>query len=244
MVEQGATSGGQLDAVHDAAHQLNADLLLVISDLATEGRLRRVQPLLGGERQASLLCDRNEIAQVPQLHSAFHISEACPSAYKVFFPGARGAYLCRNRHGQAEKSVAAGRLSRFASHALRVGQTEARGVIHEHVGCLDYWGLDRHRSSHRRRLDAVHAAAHQLNADLIFENWLPEAMRILHDELPNIEITVSSQNSPDLADALMRGRFDAAFMRPESAGTSSFTGVWLRSRSSSCSPATIALPRM
>jgi LysR family transcriptional regulator, hca operon transcriptional activator len=46
-------------------------------------------------------------------------------------------------------------------------------------------------------------------------DWLPEAMRILHDELPNIQITVSSQNSPDLADALMRGRLDAAFMRPE-----------------------------
>jgi LysR family hca operon transcriptional activator len=46
-------------------------------------------------------------------------------------------------------------------------------------------------------------------------NWLPEAMRILHDELPNIEVTVSSQNSPDLADALIRGRLDAAFMRPE-----------------------------
>ena len=46
-------------------------------------------------------------------------------------------------------------------------------------------------------------------------DWLPEAMRILHDELPNIEITVSSQYSPDLADALMRGRLDAAFMRPE-----------------------------
>jgi LysR family hca operon transcriptional activator len=40
-------------------------------------------------------------------------------------------------------------------------------------------------------------------------------MRVLHDELPNIEVTVSSQNSPDLADALMRGRLDAAFMRPE-----------------------------
>src|SRR5260370_28842429 len=40
-------------------------------------------------------------------------------------------------------------------------------------------------------------------------DWLPEAMRILHDELPNIEITVSSQNSPDLADALMRGRLNA-----------------------------------
>jgi LysR family hca operon transcriptional activator len=48
-------------------------------------------------------------------------------------------------------------------------------------------------------------------------DWLPEAMRILHDELPNIEVTVSSQNSPDLADALMRGRLDAAFMRPEPA---------------------------
>jgi LysR family hca operon transcriptional activator len=46
-------------------------------------------------------------------------------------------------------------------------------------------------------------------------NWLPEAMRILHDELPNIEVTVSSQNSPDLADGLMRGRLDVAFMRPE-----------------------------
>ena len=30
-------------------------------------------------------------------------------------------------------------------------------------------------------------------------DWLPEAMRILRDELPNIEVTVSSQYSPDLA---------------------------------------------
>src|SRR4030088_362248 len=27
-------------------------------------------------------------------------------------------------------------------------------------------------------------------------DWLPEAMRILRDELPNIQVTVSSQNSP------------------------------------------------
>ena len=46
-------------------------------------------------------------------------------------------------------------------------------------------------------------------------DWLPEAMRILHDELPNIQVTVSSQYSPALADALMQGRLDAAFMRPE-----------------------------
>ncbi len=46
-------------------------------------------------------------------------------------------------------------------------------------------------------------------------DWLPEAMRILRDELPNIEITVSSQYSPDLAAALMRGKLDLAFLRPE-----------------------------
>jgi LysR family hca operon transcriptional activator len=46
-------------------------------------------------------------------------------------------------------------------------------------------------------------------------DWLPEAMRILHDELPNLEVTISSQYSPALADALSKGRIDLAFMRPE-----------------------------
>jgi LysR family hca operon transcriptional activator len=46
-------------------------------------------------------------------------------------------------------------------------------------------------------------------------DWLPEAMRILRDELPNMEIKVSSQYSPQLADALTRGKIDVAFMRPE-----------------------------
>ena len=48
-------------------------------------------------------------------------------------------------------------------------------------------------------------------------DWLPEAMRILHDELPNIEVTVSSQYSPDLAEALLRGRLDAGLHAPGSA---------------------------
>jgi LysR family transcriptional regulator, hca operon transcriptional activator len=46
-------------------------------------------------------------------------------------------------------------------------------------------------------------------------DWLPEAMHILRDELPNIDVTVSSQYSPLLADALMRGKLDLAFLRPE-----------------------------
>ncbi len=47
-------------------------------------------------------------------------------------------------------------------------------------------------------------------------DWLPEVMRVLRDELPNIDVTVSSQSSSrDLGDALMRGRLDVAFLRPE-----------------------------
>src|ERR1700728_3025110 len=34
-------------------------------------------------------------------------------------------------------------------------------------------------------------------------NWLPEAMRILRHELPSIEVTISSQTSPDLAQGLL-----------------------------------------
>jgi LysR family hca operon transcriptional activator len=45
--------------------------------------------------------------------------------------------------------------------------------------------------------------------------WLPEAMRVLRAELPNIEVTVSSDYSPDLGEAVARGRLDVAFMRAE-----------------------------
>jgi LysR family hca operon transcriptional activator len=44
-------------------------------------------------------------------------------------------------------------------------------------------------------------------------NWLPRAMHVLRDELQNIEVKVSSDYSPDLAEALVRGRLDVAFLR-------------------------------
>lgn len=46
-------------------------------------------------------------------------------------------------------------------------------------------------------------------------DWLPETTRLLRDQLPNMEMTVSSQYSPDLADALTRGKLDIAFLRQE-----------------------------
>jgi LysR family transcriptional regulator, hca operon transcriptional activator len=45
--------------------------------------------------------------------------------------------------------------------------------------------------------------------------WLPESLRILRDEQAGIDITLSSQSSPDLAGALMRGKVDVAFLRRE-----------------------------
>jgi LysR family hca operon transcriptional activator len=45
--------------------------------------------------------------------------------------------------------------------------------------------------------------------------WMPEALRILRDELPNVDVMISSQYSPQLADALSKGKIDAAFLRRE-----------------------------
>lgn len=45
--------------------------------------------------------------------------------------------------------------------------------------------------------------------------WLPQALRILGSELPNLDVTVSSQSSPELAGGLLRGAIDVAFLRRE-----------------------------
>jgi len=46
-------------------------------------------------------------------------------------------------------------------------------------------------------------------------DWLPQAMTTLKDQLPTIDVTISSDDSPQLANALMRGKLDLAFMRAE-----------------------------
>lgn len=40
-------------------------------------------------------------------------------------------------------------------------------------------------------------------------------MKILHDELPNVDVMISSQYSPLLAESLAKGKIDAAFLRRE-----------------------------
>jgi LysR family hca operon transcriptional activator len=46
-------------------------------------------------------------------------------------------------------------------------------------------------------------------------SWLPQVMRFVRDVLPEVNVTVSSQISPALADSLARGKLDVAFMRTE-----------------------------
>jgi LysR family hca operon transcriptional activator len=45
--------------------------------------------------------------------------------------------------------------------------------------------------------------------------WLPRVMHVLRDELKNSQVMVLSDYSPDLAEALTRGRLDLAFLRVE-----------------------------
>ena len=45
--------------------------------------------------------------------------------------------------------------------------------------------------------------------------WLPAVMHVLREELPKIEVTIASKQSPQLADCLATGKLDAAFLRPE-----------------------------
>jgi LysR family transcriptional regulator, hca operon transcriptional activator len=46
-------------------------------------------------------------------------------------------------------------------------------------------------------------------------DWLPAIMEILRTELPSTEVVIHSQDSPDLAAGLIRGKIDLAFLRPE-----------------------------
>ncbi|MET0749189.1 MAG: LysR family transcriptional regulator, partial [Rhizobium sp.] len=45
--------------------------------------------------------------------------------------------------------------------------------------------------------------------------WLPPLLRMIREEAPEAEVKLCSQSSPDLAVALMLGKLDVAFLRPE-----------------------------
>src|SRR5258708_6722770 len=101
-----------------------------------------------------------------------------------------------NRSVHGIELTAAGRV--FLDHArLALSQAEAAGEA------------ARRAAQPTRKIFAIgFQTGHEMN-------WLPRAMHVLRDELKNIEVTISSDYSPDLAEALARGRLDLAFLRVE-----------------------------
>jgi LysR family transcriptional regulator, hca operon transcriptional activator len=49
--------------------------------------------------------------------------------------------------------------------------------------------------------------------------WLPAALRILREEAPDMDISISSHSSPELAAGLMQGKVDVAILRREAQTT-------------------------
>jgi LysR family hca operon transcriptional activator len=50
--------------------------------------------------------------------------------------------------------------------------------------------------------------------------WMPEVLQVLRDELPNIDVMISSQYSPQLADALSKGKVSFSSSGTRDAGPS------------------------
>jgi LysR family hca operon transcriptional activator len=110
-----------------------------------------------------------------------------------------------------EYEVGAALLSRSGQG---VGLTEAGKVFLDHAR-LALMQVDAGVEAARRAVQPakkIFAIGFQTGQEV---NWLPRAMHVLRDELTNIEVKVSSDYSPDLAEAIARGQLDLAFMRVE-----------------------------
>jgi LysR family transcriptional regulator, hca operon transcriptional activator len=124
-----------------------------------------------------------------------HTSQPSLSRQIRDLEGELGAQLL-TRRARGIELTPAGRA--FLDHArLVLSQVEAAGEAARRVA---------HPS--RPRFTMGFLTGHELK-------WMPEALRILHDELPNVDVMISSQYSPLLADGLSKGKIDAAFLRRE-----------------------------
>ena len=104
MVEKGFAGRGQLNTMSATMYQRNADLLLEIPDLPAQRWLGSVQLLLGGDGQTAGIGYRDEVAEMPQLHSNLPCLASMGPAYKVFFRRASGFYSIGGRTCQAGRS--------------------------------------------------------------------------------------------------------------------------------------------
>jgi hypothetical protein len=68
MIEESLPCCREDDPARGADEELDADLELEVAELAAQGRLRGVQALLGGDRQAAFLGDGNEVPEMAKFH--------------------------------------------------------------------------------------------------------------------------------------------------------------------------------
>ena len=132
MIEKHAAGRGQRDALRAADHQRAADLLFEVTHLAAQRGLGGVQPLLGGDCQAALLGDRDEIAKMPQLHDQFHASQVWHSSLQSLFPR-RQRYLNPQQIAAGESAVDP--AAKVCHPSLPVGDNP-KGLDHEHPDVL------------------------------------------------------------------------------------------------------------
>jgi len=67
IIEEDASGISQLNAARLAVKELNVEFAFDRLDPLTEWRLLHAEPL-GGARDVPFLCDRDEIAEVPEFH--------------------------------------------------------------------------------------------------------------------------------------------------------------------------------
>ncbi len=71
MIEENPAGGGELNTARAALHQRHSQLDLEVTHLPAQGWLGGVQTLLGGNREAALFGDGNEVAKVAQFHERY-----------------------------------------------------------------------------------------------------------------------------------------------------------------------------
>ena len=69
VIEEHLAGFRELHAADAAGEQRHADLIFEVADLAAQGWLSGVEPPFGSDREASLLGDGDEVAEMTKLHS-------------------------------------------------------------------------------------------------------------------------------------------------------------------------------
>ena len=127
----------------------------------------------------------------------------------------------RNRLNTSQPSLSRQIRDLEAEVGVRLLDRHPRGVVLTDAGKI----FLQHARSALSQVEAAAEGARRVGASgrPVFamgflaghENWLPQAFRILRSEAADVEVKLSSQSSPHLADAILRGTLDAALLRRE-----------------------------